>query len=105
MALETAMHAMKSRRRITFLKASDHANCIDHYSRDFRPAEWGSGVSLHGSNPEPLMSGLGQKRTLTRFLPMSALPAKADMADGNRDVRFVPTVCAPCKKAIRISIG
>jgi hypothetical protein len=34
-----------------------------HYSRDLRPAEWGSGVSLHGSNPDLLMSALGQKRT------------------------------------------
>jgi hypothetical protein len=29
------------------------------YSRDLRPAEWGSGISLHGSNPEPPMSALG----------------------------------------------
>jgi hypothetical protein len=34
------------------------------YSRDLRPAKRGSGVSLHGSNPEPLMSALSQKRTL-----------------------------------------
>jgi hypothetical protein len=26
------------------------------YSRDLRPAEWGSGVSLHDTNPEPPMS-------------------------------------------------
>ena len=26
------------------------------YIRDLRPAKWGSGISLHGSNPEPLMS-------------------------------------------------
>ena len=54
---------MKSRRRIAFLKASDHANCIDDYSRDLRLAKWVSEVSLHGSNFEPLMSALGQKRT------------------------------------------
>jgi hypothetical protein len=24
------------------------------YIRDLRPAKWGSGVSLHSSNPEPL---------------------------------------------------
>jgi hypothetical protein len=41
---------MKSRRRIAFLKAQDHANYIDYYSRDLRPAKWASGVSLHGSN-------------------------------------------------------
>ena len=33
------------------------------YIRDLRLAKWGSGVSLHGSNPEPLMSAMGQKRT------------------------------------------
>jgi len=36
---------------------------LDDYSRDLRPAEWGSGVSLRSSNPKPLMSALGQKRT------------------------------------------
>jgi hypothetical protein len=54
---------MKSRRRIAFSKAQDHANCIDDYSRDLPVAKWGSGVSLHGSNLEPFMSALGQKRT------------------------------------------
>ena len=38
-----------------------------------------AGVSLHGSNPEPLMSALGQKQTLQRILVMSALPPKADI--------------------------
>jgi hypothetical protein len=55
---------MKSRRRIAFLKAWDHANRFNNYSRDLRVAKWGSGVSLHGSNPGPLMSALGQKQTL-----------------------------------------
>ena len=49
------------------------------YSRDLRSVEWGSGVSLHGSNPEPLMSALGHKRTLYIVLRMSALPPKADI--------------------------
>jgi len=35
------------------------------YISNLRLAKWGSGVSLHGSNPEPLMS---------------ALPPKADIA-------------------------
>jgi tripartite-type tricarboxylate transporter receptor subunit TctC len=34
---------MKSRRRIAFLKAWDHANSIDDYSRDLRPTKWGQG--------------------------------------------------------------
>jgi hypothetical protein len=29
-----------------------------------RPAKWVLGLKLHGSNPEPLMSALGQKQTL-----------------------------------------
>jgi len=33
------------------------------YSRELRPVEWASGVSLHSINPEPLTSALGQKRT------------------------------------------
>src|SRR5262245_14125658 len=33
------------------------------YSRDLRRAKWGSGAILHGSNPEPPMSALGQKQT------------------------------------------
>jgi len=42
---------MKSRRRIAFLKAYDHADRIDDYSRDLQPTEWGTSVKLHGSNP------------------------------------------------------
>jgi hypothetical protein len=49
------------------------------YIRDLRLAKWGSGVSLHGGNPEPPMSALGQKRTLERLWTMSALPPKADI--------------------------
>ena len=45
---------------------------------------------MHGSNREPLMSALGQKRTLTALNLMSALPPKADIADPMRNVRFVP---------------
>jgi hypothetical protein len=70
---------MKSRRRIAFLKAWDHANCIDDYSKELRLAKWGAGVSLHGSNPVPLMSALCQKRTSVHVRVMSALPPNADM--------------------------
>src|SRR6516225_5821131 len=34
------------------------------YSRDLGLAKWDSAVSLRDSNPEPLMSALGQKQTL-----------------------------------------
>jgi len=47
-------------------------------------------VKLHGSNFEPLMSALGQKRTLRRVRVMSALPPKADIAESDWHVRFVP---------------
>ena len=36
------------------------------------------------------MFALGQKRTLKRLQPMSALPPKADRAEHDWDVRFVP---------------
>ena len=45
---------------------------------------------LRSSNPEPLMSALGQKQTLRRIRAMSALPPKADMVQHGSDVRFVP---------------
>jgi hypothetical protein len=38
------------------------------------------GVSLHSSNPDPVMSALGQKQTLGHVRTMSALPPKADIA-------------------------
>jgi hypothetical protein len=40
--------------------------------------------------PRRRMSALGQKRTLKRVRPMSALPPKADIAERRRHVRFVP---------------
>jgi hypothetical protein len=58
------------------------ANSIDdysNYSRDLRLAKWGSGLSLRSSNPEPLMSALGQKQTLGLLRLMSDLPPKADI--------------------------
>jgi hypothetical protein len=47
---------------------------------DLRPGEMGLRVSLHGSNPEPLMSALGQKQTFAVQKAVSALPPKADIA-------------------------
>jgi hypothetical protein len=45
---------------------------------------------LHGGNPEPPMSALGQKQTFTYVRPMSALSPKADIAERDWDVRYVP---------------
>jgi hypothetical protein len=36
------------------------------------------------------MSALGQKQTFREIETLSALPSKADIRHGNRDVRFVP---------------
>jgi hypothetical protein len=41
--------------------------------------EMGGRGRLQGSNPEPFMSALGQKRTSARVRVMSALPPKADI--------------------------
>jgi len=38
----------------------------------------------------PPMSALGQKQTLQSVRPMSALPPKADIAESDWHVRFVP---------------
>ena len=43
--------------------AQDYAD--EGITEDLRPAEWGSGVSLHSSNPEPLVSALGLGRVKT----------------------------------------
>jgi hypothetical protein len=56
---------------------------MNDYIRDLQPAKWGSGVSLRGSDPEPLMSAMGQKRTLACPRRMSAIPPKADIAPCN----------------------
>src|SRR6516225_5110857 len=70
---------LKSRRRITAPRFQEHAD-TDRLHQGITTGEMGSGVSLHGSNPEPAMSALGQKRTSDRRLLMSALPPKADIA-------------------------
>ena len=74
-SLKTAL-LMKSRRRIAFSKAQDHANSVADYSRD---GGMGFGLAVHSSNPSLAMSALGQKRTLQCILVMSALPPKADI--------------------------
>jgi len=78
---------MKSRRRIAFPKAWDHA--------DYVPITAGicdqrSMVNLRCKNPEQPMSALGQKQTFGPRKSMSALPPKADINWTWWDVRFVP---------------
>jgi hypothetical protein len=76
----------KSRRRITAPRLRSTPMRTD-YSRDLGLVKWGSGVSLHGSNLEPLMSALGHKQTFHDAWPMSALPPKADIAEAGLHVR------------------
>ena len=52
-----------------------------------RPAKWYQGVSLHGSNPDPLMSALGHKRTSKHVRLMSALPPLELSCEIQPDVR------------------
>src|SRR5690349_24915738 len=87
---EPLIPIMKSRRRIAFPGAQNCGDLRCNYSRDLRHAKWGSGVSLHGSNPKPPLSALGQKQTSDDVHIMSALPPKADIHWRDRHVRFVP---------------
>ena len=49
------------------------------------------------------MSALGQKQTFRYVRPMSALPPKADIAQRDWDVRFVPKADIPhCRKSASI---
>jgi hypothetical protein len=73
---EPATTLMKSRRRIAFPEAQDYA---DYGFITAGISDRGLRVQLHGNNPEPLMSALGQKRTFERLDTMSALPPKADI--------------------------
>ena len=70
---------MNSRRRIAHPKAQDYADFKVGLQQGFATGETGFRISLHGSNLAPLMSALGQKRTLRDVRPMSALPPKADI--------------------------
>jgi hypothetical protein len=53
---------------------------LTDYIRVLRLAKWGKGISLQATNPEPLMSALGQKQTSAHVRVMSAFSPKADIA-------------------------
>ena len=53
-------------------------------------------AKLQGSNFEPFMSALGQKRTLTRSLQMFALPPKADIGRACKILSALPPEFDPC---------
>jgi hypothetical protein len=83
-ATKTAIPSIKLRRRT----AAPEAQSLCGLALE---QQQGNGFGgLHGSNPEPLMSALGQKQTFPRVWLMSALPPKADIDGRQFDVRFVP---------------
>ena len=75
-ATKTAIPSIKLRRCTAAPKAQSLCGLCNDYSRDWRPTKWASGISLHGGNPEPLMSALGQKRRSEHVQSMSTLPPK-----------------------------
>jgi hypothetical protein len=79
---------MKSRRRI----ASPPR--LRNNSRDLGSAEWDKETRLQRNNFLPLMSALGQKRTLEHVRAMSALPPKADILHCSEERRYSITSSA-----------
>jgi len=53
-------------------------------------------IMLRSSKPPGRMSEMGQKQTLQCACVMSALPSKADIAESDRDVHFVPKADIRC---------
>jgi hypothetical protein len=76
--VDPAINLMKSRRRIAFPKTGTSPTRT-RLQQGFAIDEMRFQGKLHGSNPEPLMSALGQKQTLGHLRAMSALPPKADI--------------------------
>ena len=87
---EPATTLMKLRRRIAFPEAgtTPRKETITAGIGDRRNGV--RGVKLQGNNREPSMSALGHKRTSAHIRVMSALPPKADIAERDRHVCFVP---------------
>ena len=60
---------------------------------------------MQHSNCYPRNVEMGQKRTLTHLVQMSALPPKADIGTQSWNVRFVPKADkVHCSKIVRYSI-
>src|SRR5580692_4134636 len=57
------------------LKTTDGCQQCE-YSRDLRPAKWGSEVQLHCGNLGPAMSLMGQKRPIGGVRAMPLFPQK-----------------------------
>ena len=78
-AAEPAIAVMNSRRHIALPQGSGARQQWLITSGICDQRNGVQGLFLHGSNPEPSMSALGQKRTWQRILLMSALSPKADI--------------------------
>src|SRR5215469_274735 len=76
---EPATTLIKSRRRIAFHKTQGLRRLAMRLQQDFATGGMGFRLKLHGSNPKPLMSALGQKRTLGNVASMSAIPPNTDI--------------------------
>jgi hypothetical protein len=90
---EPTIPLMKSRRRIAAPKAQSLCGLrfgMTQLQQGFAAGGMGFRIKSHGGNFEPLMSALGQKRTLKRLRVISALPPKADIGTQSRNVRIVP---------------
>jgi hypothetical protein len=84
---------MKMRRRIAFPEAQDYADCGSQwhdYSRDLRPAEWGSGIILRNSNSVDQPVAFGSIATHSQGSTESALPLLATGSLRNADRRDGP---------------
>jgi hypothetical protein len=74
---DPAITLMKSRRRIAFSKAQDCADYRSRLHQGFVASEIGFNGRMHGSNPEPLMSALGQMQTSEHVRVMSAFTSNS----------------------------
>jgi hypothetical protein len=82
---EPTVTLMKSRRRIGFPKAWDYADWGAITAGICNRRNGVQGVSAHGSNPQPLMSALGQKQTFRPFIAMSALSPNGSASTSSFD--------------------
>ena len=73
------MPCMNLRRRIACPPGLMTTLRSPNYIKDFRSAEWGSGLILRSSNSAPQSVALGQKPTFQSAHPMSLMPPKADI--------------------------
>jgi hypothetical protein len=87
-AYSHAFIALKSAR-------ADGSGCSGRSGKSKSAQVWRDLICIKNLNQAALMSALGQKQTSAHVHGMSALPPKADIRQGNCDVRFVPRADIP----------